>query len=418
MKKLHDLNGTSIRRGRTDRLAISGDPRLRCPVRMERSALDQATDLLSRGERVLLVVPAQPSADAFCSMVGLGLALGSLGKMAMMVSASHVPAHLQFLPGTSQVRDVLERTADLVVNVPLGTVRPEHVRWEQEGETLRFVITPEKGGTFPPSAPTAVSGVYPWETIATVGSPDLSHLGPPFTEHAPFFYETPILNIDRGTANEFFGTVNLVSATAGTIAEVVYDLLDTLGGVNLLSPEVATCLYAALLTGTHSFQSPHTTPRTFAVASALLEQNADRQTVTRSLFKTHTLPELRLVGRGLARLRELSDGSLWSLLVQKDFSDSGATPETLPSVLQEIVERAGEQTPVLLVFERTAGMLETLIFPGRMSQDDRVSLEKTTKGTMTGPFVLAPLGEHAPAKAERLLAETILPHLPRSGSAG
>ena len=385
---------------------------------MERPALDQAVDLLSRGERILLVVADEPSSDAFSSMVGLSLALQNLGKTTGMVSASHVPPALQFLPGTAQVRSDLERTTDLIVDVPLGDVRPVDVRWEQTEGALRFIVTPETGKTFPPVTPTATSGLYPWDVIVSVGSPDLNHLGRPFTDHAAFFYETPILNIDRGTANEFFGTVNLVAATASCVAEVVYDLLDTLGGVNLLSPEVATCLFAAILTGTRSFQSPQTAPRTFAVAGSLLEQDADRQTVTRNLFLTHTLPELRLVGRALARLKELPDESLWSLLPERDFTESGATPEKLPSVLQEIVERAGEARPVLLAFERAAGTLEVLVFPGRVSAEDRVLFRERTNGTITGPFVLVTLGEHAPAEAERLLTEIISPHLPRAAGGG
>lgn len=380
---------------------------------MERSALEQATDLLTRSGEILLAVPERPTADAFASFVGLSLALEALGKRATMVSASHVPPALQFLPGTSQVRNVLERTADLVMDVPLGSARPANVAWEQRGDVLRFIITPARGSAFQDTTPQIRHGLYPWETIATLGSPDLHHLGAPFTDHATFFYDTPIVNIDRGTTNEFFGAVNLVPATAGTIAEVVYDLVDALGGVNAITPDVATCVFAALLAGTHSFQAPQTTPRTFAVASALLEQDADRQTVTRNLFKTHTLSELRLVGRGLARLSELSDGALWSVLLRKDFAESGGGPDDVPAVLREMVARAGETLPILLAFERTAGTLEALVFPGRVSAEDREAFRARTNGTATGPFVLLTLGGIPPAAIAQTLRDRVLPHLPR-----
>ncbi len=381
---------------------------------MERPALDQAVDMVVRGERCLLAVPEQPSSDAFASMVGLALVLEQLGKTATLVSASHVPPQLHFLPGTSQVQEEIDRTTDLLIDIPLGGVRPANVRWEQQNETLRVIVTPERGREFPTPAPTVTAGLYPWDTIVTIGSPDLNHLGGPFTEHAPFFYETPILNIDRGTANEFFGSVNLVPATAGTVAEVVYDLTDALGGVNLLTPDVATCLYTAILTGTHSFQSPQTTPRTFAIASALLEQHADQTAVTKHLFKTHALAELRLVGRALARLREHPSGVLWSLLSQRDFTESEGSPDILPMVLQEIVERAGDQRPITLVFERQPKTLEALLYAGHVSADDRQRLAELLRGTLSGPFVHVPLGTHAPTETEAVLADVLVPHLPHA----
>lgn len=380
---------------------------------MERPAIDQAIELLTRAARPLLLVPAEPSTDAFCSMVALSLTLEKMGKEPEMVTAGHVPQSLQFLPGTSQVHEMIERTRDLVLELSTDTVRVAGLDWKQENGKVRIVLTPEKGKRFPVNTPSMTAGTYPWDCIVTIGSTDLNRLGAPFTEHAPFFYETPILNIDRGTANEFFGAVNLVVATSGTVAEVVYELLDTLGGVNLLTPEIATCLYAGLLSGTHSFQSPQTSPRTLLVASTLLEQQADRETVTRNLFASHTLPELRLLGRTLARLRELPEGVLWSVIATHDFSDSSATPDLLPRVLQEIVERAGDALPIVLVFERTPQMLEALVSPGRVSPEDRLALRDRTRGSLTGTFILVNLGQHAPGDAERLVREMILPALPK-----
>jgi len=380
---------------------------------MERPAIDQAIDLLLKEKEILLIVPEKASADAFCSMVGLSLAMEKLGKKVYMVSPSHVPQSLQFLPGTSQVHDFIETTRDLVISFPLNGVRPANVTWKQIEDTFQLVITPEKGKKYAEITPVVHSGIYPWKLVIAIGSPDLNSLGAPFADHAPFFYETPIINLDRGTSNEFYGAVNLVPVTAGTIAEVTFDLIDTLGGVNIITAEAATCLFAAILAGTHSFQSPSTTPKTFAVASQLLEQDADRQTVTRNLFKTHSLPELRLLGRGLARLKELSKGFFWSTVLKKDFDESGATGDDVPSVLQEMVERAGEHTGIILAFERNLGTIETLIYPGKISTDDRERIRKATNGTITGHFILATLGQSPVNKIENSLKEVILPQLPK-----
>lgn len=381
---------------------------------MERTALDQAIELLGKEQEVLIVAPEKNTADAFCAMVGLAMALEKLGKKVKMVCASHVPQSLQFLPGTSQVQDYLDRTNDLLVDIPLNNTKISNVSWEQHEDVLRFIITPKRGGVFQETSAYIQNGLYPWKLIITVGAPDLNSLGAPFAEHAPYFYDTPILNIDRGTANEFFGTANMVTATAGTVTEVVYELIDALGGVNIITSEVATVLFAGLITGTRSFQSVNTTPRTFTIASALLDQEADRQTVTRNLFKTHKLPELRLLGRSMARLRELTEGILWSAVLIKDFDESGAKHDDLSTVLQEMTERAGEQTPVILVFERTKGNIEALIAAGKISQEDRENMRAKLNGTIVGHFVLVSLGDIAVTDLEKTVGEIIVPQIPRT----
>lgn len=375
--------------------------------------MDQVVETLLRAQRgVLLVVPPEPTSDAFASMIALALALESLGKSTTTVCPSHVPALLQFLPGTAQVHDHLPHLPEVILHLPIGDVRPDHLHWEIVENTLRITVRPVP--SVPADAQVVLQrGTYPWDCVVTFGSPRLHALGELFTEHAPFFYQTPLVNIDRGVENEFFGTVNLVPATAGTIAEVVTDLLDVLGGTNLFSPEIATCLLAGITAATHSFRTPWTTPRTFQVASLLTEQNADRQMIIRRLFHTHTLPELRLLGRALTRISELPPRALWSFLSQQDFTENNAPPDLAPTVFQELLQWVGDQRSTLLVFERQAGSLEVLAALGRVSMEDREAFRADLKGTAVGPWILVNLGPASVTDAGRLLQERVLPRLPR-----
>lgn len=383
---------------------------------MERSSVDQAVETLLRAQRgILLVVPPEPTSDAFASMIALGLALETLSKSTTIVCPSHVPQLLQFLPGTALVHDHLPHVPEAVLSLPLGDVPPDHVRWEIVDNTLRVTVRPASHVAADAQV-TLEQGAYPWDCVVTLGSARLHALGGLFTEHAPFFYQTPLVNIDRGTANEFFGTVNLVPATAGTIAEVVTDLLDILGGTHMFSPEIATCLLAAITAATQSFRTPSTTPRTFQVASLLTEQHADRQTVIRRLFHTHTLPELRLLGRALTRVSELSPRALWSFLSQQDFTEHDASPDLVPTVFQELLQWVGDQRTALIAFERQPGSLEVLISLGRVSAEDREAFRAGLSGTAVGPWVFVNLGPASVTDAGRLLEERVLPRLPHAAA--
>lgn len=381
---------------------------------MERSDLDQAVELLSRaGRGVLIAVPEAGSRDALAAALGLALALESLGKRTMVVSAAFVPRELQFLPGTAQVRTAPPADPELILELPLGGQRPGSVAWDMDEAVLRITIAPEGEHPFPPDVPVTVRrGGYAWDRIATIGAPRLASLGRIFTDHSRFFYDTPVLNLDRGAANEFFGTVNLVPATVGTVTEVVADLLENLGGVNLLTPEVATCLLMGVTAGTDSFRAPTTTPSTFRLASQLVTQEADRASVVRHLYHTHPLVELKLLGRSLARITELDRGLLVTTLSEKDFTTLETSADTVPAILRELVAWAGEHRACAIAFERQPETLEALVSLGRVSTDDREQFRQNTQGTLVGPFILVNLGNGVPADAPRLLREKVVSRLP------
>lgn len=392
---------------------------------MERSDIDEAVSLLARSQRgILLATPTEVSADSLAAALALSLALGGIGKESTLVSPSHVPTSLQFLPGTAQVQEHLTQSPEIRLELPLGGQRPSHVHWEVVEDHLRISIQPERAIPFPDAEVRVTRGSYPWDLIVTVGTAKLHTLEKTFTDHTRFFYDTPILNIDRGAANEFFGTVNLVAATQGTVAEVVADLLEALGGVNLLTTEVATCLLAGIVAGTDSFRSPTTSPKTFHIASQLVAQEADHSEIIRHLFHTHTLPELRLLGLALARLQELEgpeatpDGKerpvslLFSMLRETDVAASETATDTVPSVFSELIEWSGERRPAALAFERRAGSFEVLVFLGRVSADDREVFREACGGVSAGPFVLVNLGEIPPADVQNLVTERLVPRLP------
>lgn len=380
---------------------------------MDRSSLDAAVSLLARSERGILVVSAaDPPADTFCGLMGLTLALEGLGKTAAVLCPTHVPPSLQFLPGTSQVSDTIQQSPELHVELPLRGQRPGHVHWEMVGDTLRITVHPEGDIPFSETPVNVQRGGYPWDLIATVGVPRLHTLGDLFTRHTRFFYDTPILNIDRGTDNEFFGTVNLVPAVAGTISEVVHDLLETAGGTNLLTPPVSTCLLAGCVAGTDSFRAPTTSPRLLELAGRLIALEADHAAVVRHLFHTHTRGALRLLGLALTRLEELPSGLLLTTLTPDDFQESGSTPDLTPAVLHELLEWAGERRPTALAFERARGTLEALLSLGRVSPDDREAFRASVNGSLVGPLILVNLGSGASGDARQLVEEQIVPRLP------
>ena len=89
--------------------------------------------------------------------------------------------------------------------------------------------------------------------------------------------------------------------------------------------DLAADLIAGIVMDTSTFAHPNVTPRTLAVAAALVEAGAPLSDASRQLYRTKPEAQLRLFGRILARLESMDEGRIiWSTLTDKDVEATGA----------------------------------------------------------------------------------------------
>jgi phosphoesterase RecJ-like protein len=132
-----------------------------------------------------------------------------------------------------------------------------------------------------------------------------------------------ILNIDHHHDNTRFGTVNLVVPEASCTAEIVWDLMQSLGVQ--AGGAIADALYIGLITDTGRFMYQNTTARAHRMAAELIEAGVDVHELYRRVYEDMPYGKLALLARGLANV-ERYDGGLLTVteLSLEDFEQSGA----------------------------------------------------------------------------------------------
>ncbi len=115
-----------------------------------------------------------------------------------------------------------------------------------------------------------------------------------------------LINIDHHATARPFGDVNWIDPDACATAEMIFRLARE-AGVKI-SPEVATCLYTAVLTDTGSFCFHGTTERTFALAQELVRCGADPVRIAHNVYFSTQISKMRLLGAALSGLQR--DGTL------------------------------------------------------------------------------------------------------------
>jgi phosphoesterase RecJ-like protein len=133
-----------------------------------------------------------------------------------------------------------------------------------------------------------------------------------------------LINIDHHKSGRAFAHVNWIDPSAVATAEMVYRLARA--AEVKITPEIATCLYTAVLTDTGSFMFEGTSEHTFELARELVLAGADAARCARQIYFGHSTAKVRLLGTALSRLER--EGSLaWIWATRAELERTGAREE-------------------------------------------------------------------------------------------
>jgi phosphoesterase RecJ-like protein len=139
-----------------------------------------------------------------------------------------------------------------------------------------------------------------------------------------------LINIDHHKSGRNFADVNWIDPKAVATAEMVYKLAKE-AGVKV-SPEIATCLYTAVLTDTGAFMFEGTSEHTFELARELALAGADPARCARPIYFGHSTAKMRLLGSALSVLQR--EGPLaWIWVTQSQMEQFGAKEEDLEGLV-------------------------------------------------------------------------------------
>jgi bifunctional oligoribonuclease and PAP phosphatase NrnA len=238
---------------------------------------------IEQRSRFLLTSHARPDGDAIGSALACGQILRAMGKTADVVLRDGVPRIYQSLPFAEQVVQTERVNGDYEAAVVLECDSIQRTRLL--GLENRFLI-----------------------------------------------------NIDHHLSGRPFAHVNWIDAKAVATAEMVYRLARE-AGVRI-SPEIATCLYTAVLTDTGSFMFEGTNEHTFELARELVLAGADPAHCARNIYFGHSTAKMRLLGAALSNLHR--EGALaWISVTQEQMLRCHAKEEDCEGLVNYALSMQG-----------------------------------------------------------------------------
>lgn len=245
--------------------------------------LTQLLGLLQGKQEVLIATHMHPDGDALGSALALSAILEKLGHRNEVLCHDLPPDYLEFLPGSSRIRQTPERTGhDVAVVVDL-------------------------------------------EALHRLGSV------------RPSVEACPVLAvIDHHVPHESPGDLRIVDVTSPATCAILTEMFQA--RPDLMDPDIATCLLAGLVTDTGSFRYNNTNAKVLHLAAFLMEHGANLSVITEEVYRRKHESAVRLQAEAILKMRLECCGQLvWSTLPLELFERSGALEEHTEGVVNELL---------------------------------------------------------------------------------
>jgi len=311
----------------------------------------QAIELITRAKRILIVTKKDAGVDAVASTLALYSFLKKLHKETdAVISGFDAQSAPKFLSGTRDLRSEIGAVRSFEIALDVTKTPMREITYDVRDSKLIVNVVPEHG-EWSPADVSFKHGADRYDLVIALDASDMASLGELFQKHADFLYRTPIINIDRDPGNEHWGQLNIVDLTAVSSSEILYGVFER-WNKHLIDEPIATALLTGMIAKTQSFRTQNVTPKTLQTASQLIAMGAKREEIVHGLWRTRTVPTLKLWGKALSRLEQDRDlGLVWSTLTREDFVDAGAGDTALDGIVSELMSYAPEAKVVVLIYE-------------------------------------------------------------------
>lgn len=135
---------------------------------------------------------------------------------------------------------------------------------------------------------------------------------------------TTFVMIDHHQEPSNYATYMLVDTEIASTCELVYEFISDQYSVDLLNPEIASCLYTGIMTDTGSFRFPSTTSKTHRIIANLIDSGANNSLIHQNTFDNNAESRLHLLGKALQNLKILKQyNTAYIYLSQEDLNTYG-----------------------------------------------------------------------------------------------
>lgn len=234
--------------------------------------------LLSSPQNIVIIPHKNPDGDAIGAALGLNFYLKTTGHNSTVITPNDYPQFLKWMPGTNEVVNFEKQNSNAVKAIEEATV------------------------------------------IFTVDFNELSRIGQ--MQEVVSKASASFVMVDHHQSPANYAAIMYSDISMSSTCEMIFHMIVALGGLELITKDMANCLYAGIVTDTGSFKYASTTGKTHRVAATLIDKGAQNAEIHKNIFDTNTASRLHLLGCALNNMVILPEFSTAYITLSQEELDT------------------------------------------------------------------------------------------------
>lgn len=232
---------------------------------LSNTQINELRQLIDGAQNIIITCHRSPDGDALGSSLALSKYLKSMGKDVNIIIPDAYPDFLMWLPGTQEITrfdkhadkaEIMIKISDLIFCLDYNTAN-------RVGENMESVLLASKAKKI-------------------------------LIDHH--------LDPDIDTAL----TISLPEMSS--TSEIIFHVIDGLGGYDSMDKLTATCIYCGMMTDTGAFSYNSNSPNTYNTIARLLQKGINKDKIYRNVYWVFSQNRMRLWGHILQNFKVSDDG--------------------------------------------------------------------------------------------------------------
>jgi len=283
-------------------------------------------EAVKKSQNVLISARKEIEGDIFCGALALFYTLNKLGKNVNLF-LPRIVEKLKFLATDELLESVNQ--GSIIISINTRGEKIEKILYEKDDKELKFSLGLKDGDVSIENISFKMKEKA--DLIINLEGRGVALEKKDASSSSPL--QLPMDNRDRG----FCGNI--------------FDFLKSLDE-KLIDKNTATCLLAGLILKTQNFQNAKTSPMILEQASYLITQGADHQKIIQFLYKTKSLPEVKILSKVLSLLNFNAQNDVaWCSLSREDFTETGSSSLDLPFVFEALKSNFSMPKTIFILWE-------------------------------------------------------------------
>ncbi len=245
---------------------------------------EKLPEFIKKSSRPLIVIPTNSSGDAISGALALFWAFKKNKKNPRLSCSKKIPQKFSFLAGCDLIRQNVSDDFIYEISLAIGNQEIEKARFIQSPNNVKFCFK-SKNCEIKKDSIKFESRSFEYDSIFSIGSPNLKSLGQIYSDSPNIFSNLPIANIDNRSSNENFGNINLVNPNCASISEIIARIIEESPDLEI-DNEIATLLLTGVIEKTENFQTSFIDSEIFYLTAYLLGLGAERNKIIKYLYQT------------------------------------------------------------------------------------------------------------------------------------